>query len=655
MEPTRVIHWEWLSPVAPWKRKFPRCNVYQAGHEKVIQCNIRDITERKRAQQGSALTKAIVESSEDAIISKDLNDIVTSWNYGAEKIFGYTAGEMVGTSIMRLIPADRQHEENHILSQIKQGRRVQNFETVRQTKDGRLLDVSVTISPIKDAMGKIIGASKIVRDISTQKAHEREIARLTRLYAALSQVNQAIVVTRERAELFTKVCRALVEHGGFRMAWIGLVDPVTRAIHAAGQSGDVTNYIAEAAVSADDQPEGRGPIGMAIREGRTSVCNDFASDPRTGPWRKAAERAGYRALAVLPIRQQGLVCGSINVYADETDFFRDREIALLEEAAGDISFGLDNLARDQLRRDAEQRLRASEERLQMVTDNARVGLVMIDRERRYTFANATYAEILGLASPEIIGLRVADVLAPLYEQIKPRLDQAFAGERVTYELSRPAAVGSHYYTVRYEPTKVDDIVSLVVVVVTDITDRKQAEEARHASEAQYRTLFDYAPDGIVIADGESYYIDANASACRMLGYAREELIRLHAKDIVVQMETLHIAPALNAIKAGADYHREWKFRRKDGSVFAAEVIATIMPGGNLLGMIRDVTERNEAQASLRDSEERFRQLTENIDEVFWLTDPAKNTMLYISPAYEKIWGRTCQSLYRTQMAPHRSR
>jgi PAS domain S-box-containing protein len=605
--------------------------------------------EHRRAESASVQLAAIVESSDDAIISKDFNGIVISWNSGAERIFGYAAGEMVGISITRLIPADRQEEEDHILGQIRKGERVRHFETVRQTKDGRLLNVSVTVSPIRDAAGKVTGASKIVRDITVEKAHEREIARLSRLYAALSQVNQAIVMTHERDELFARICRALVEQGGFRMAWIGLLDPVTRRVQVASQWGDVMNYVGQTTFRADDEPEGRGPTGTAIREGRTYVCNDFARDPLTGPWREAAERAGYRSSAVLPIRQDGRVCGSINVYADETGFFQDREIALLEEAAGDISFGLNNLARDALRREAEQGLRASEERLQLVTDNARVGLVMIDRDRRYSFANATYAEILGLASPEIIGLRVADVLAPLYEQIRPRLDRAFAGERVAYELSRPAAVGTHYYTVRYEPTKVNGAVVRVVAVVTDITDRKQAEEARHASEAQYRTLFDYAPDGIVIADAESYYIDANASACRMLGYTREELIRLHARDIVVQAETRHIAPALGAIKAGADYHREWKFRRKDGSVFAAEVIATMMPGGNLLGMIRDVTERNQAQASLRDSEERFRQLTESIDEVFWLTDPAKNTMLYISPAYEKIWGRTCQSLYQTPL------
>ena len=243
----------------------------------------------------SILLAAIVESSDDAIIGKDLNGVITSWNRGAEKIFGYNAREMVGTSIMRLIPADRQDEENQILQKIRRGESVEHFETQRQAKDGRLIDMSVTASPIRDTTGNPIGVSKVARDISY---------------------------------------------------------------------------------------------------------------------------------------------------------------------------------------------------------------------------------------------------------------------------------------------------------------RKRAEETLRTTEARYRALFENAPDGIVIADSQSYYLDANASICRMLGYARDELIGLHASDIVAPAEIQNIAPALSEIKSRPDYHREWQFRRKDGSMFPAEVIATLMPDGNLMGMIRDITERKAAEEKI---------------------------------------------------------
>jgi PAS domain S-box-containing protein len=154
-------------------------NMYEAGGIKVIQCNIRDITQRKEAEIATLRLAAIVESSDDAIIGKDLCGVVTSWNKGAEKIFGYLASEMMGASIMRLIPADRQEEEqDQILGKIKCGESVDHFETVRQTKDGRLISVSITVSPIKDATGAVIGASKVARDITGRRQAEDKILQL---------------------------------------------------------------------------------------------------------------------------------------------------------------------------------------------------------------------------------------------------------------------------------------------------------------------------------------------------------------------------------------------------------------------------------------------------------------------------------------------
>ncbi|WP_025145975.1 sensor histidine kinase [Pedobacter jeongneungensis] len=121
------------------------------------------------ADERSAVLNSIIESSDDAIVSKDLNSIVTSWNDAAERIFGYNASEMIGKSIMKIIPPDRAEEEPHILGQLRQGIRVDHFETERLRKDGTLINVSLTISPIKDRNGNVIGLSKIARDITDKK------------------------------------------------------------------------------------------------------------------------------------------------------------------------------------------------------------------------------------------------------------------------------------------------------------------------------------------------------------------------------------------------------------------------------------------------------------------------------------------------------
>jgi PAS domain S-box-containing protein len=150
------------------------------GDERVIGwvASIIDVTDERGALDARALVTSIVESSFDAIITKDLNGIITSWNEAAHRLFGYSADEMIGTPIRRLIPAERQSEEDDILARIRRGERIEHFETVRISKDGRCLDISVTISPLRNVSGRIFGASKIARDISVVKATEAERRRL---------------------------------------------------------------------------------------------------------------------------------------------------------------------------------------------------------------------------------------------------------------------------------------------------------------------------------------------------------------------------------------------------------------------------------------------------------------------------------------------
>jgi len=179
-------------------------NVYQAGDKKVIQCNVRDITERKQVETALIRLAAIVESSDDAIMGKDLNGIITSWNKGAEKIFGYTAGEIVGTSVMRLIPTDRQQEENRVLENIKRGNSVAHFETLRQAKDGRLINVSITVSPIKDVTGEIIGVSKVAHDITDRKTAEEKIRQLNvELEQRVAERTAELEVANKELEAFS--------------------------------------------------------------------------------------------------------------------------------------------------------------------------------------------------------------------------------------------------------------------------------------------------------------------------------------------------------------------------------------------------------------------------------------------------------------------
>ena len=156
--------------------------------------------EHKRVSQKIAdverLLSSIVASSDDAILSKDLEGVITSWNRGAERMFGYTAEEMIGSSILRIIPPDRHSEESVILSKLRRGERLDHYETIRQKKDGRLFDVSITVSPLTDQNGNVIGASKIARDISGQKRAQRALHESEQRWrVTLESIGDAVVAT----------------------------------------------------------------------------------------------------------------------------------------------------------------------------------------------------------------------------------------------------------------------------------------------------------------------------------------------------------------------------------------------------------------------------------------------------------------------------
>jgi diguanylate cyclase (GGDEF)-like protein/PAS domain S-box-containing protein len=208
---------------------------------------------------------------------------------------------------------------------------------------------------------------------TTLDGKEQTVLRMGQLYAALSQINQAILRVATNDQLFEQICAALVEYGGFKMAWVGWNDPLTHTVSVASHYGDVDGYLQNIVVRSDDTPEGRGPAGTAIREDRLQVFNDFLGAPQTRPWHEAAKRCGFQAIGAFPIHFGGEVCGAILGYSTERDFFGPAEIELLVEAAADISFALDHLAGEAKRRQAEDALRQSESRLEEAQRIAHLG------------------------------------------------------------------------------------------------------------------------------------------------------------------------------------------------------------------------------------------------------------------------------------------
>jgi len=345
------------------------------------------------------------------------------------------------------------------------------------------------ISAVSAEQGHFVTVSK---DITERVQQQREIKLLNRLYRVLSQVSQA-VVRATSAELFLEEsCRVIVEEGGFLLSWIGYVEEVTSRVVPTAIWGGANDYARGITVYADDRPEGRGPTGSCIRERRHFVYNDFLHDQPTQPWHERAARFGIKAVAAFPIQVEGRVWGALTIYSDEINFFGDKDVKLLEKVAGGIGFGLDNLAREHRRKQAEETLRQSEDRYRRIFDDAVLGIFQSTPEGKILRANPAYARMFGFDSPEEVMSFVNDVAVELYadpprrKQIVKMIMQTEGPIRVENRYVRKDGrifIGNlHAWAVRGK----DGGFLYLEGFVEDITERKRAEEEKEKLEAELR-------------------------------------------------------------------------------------------------------------------------------------------------------------------------
>ncbi len=413
---------------------------------------------------GGGVPVSLAIPTADAVLVVDDEGRVAAFNAPAERLFGYTGLEAVGRPIGIFLEGDLAGSAGALvlLRGLKKG--------------GASFPAETSVSPLGGAHGGL--HMLVVRDVTVRVAHEIEIERLKRLYAALSQINQAIVWMKDRAELFQKICQVLAEYGGFRMAWIGWHEPDTARIRPVAYWGDEDGYLKTIAIYADDRPEGQGPTGVAFRENRPYVCNDLLNDAATLPFRPHATRHGFRSSAVFPIRMKGAATGTLSVYADEPGFFQEKEIALLSEAAFDISFALDSLAGIAERAQAEA-IALSEKLFSDTIIESMPGILYFYNDQgRFLRWNRNFETVSGYSGEEIARMTPLDFFAgadkaPLAERIAEVFAQGEASVQASF-LSKNGRSTPYYFTGR----RLDfQGMRCLVGVGIDISERQRAETA----------------------------------------------------------------------------------------------------------------------------------------------------------------------------------
>ena len=348
----------------------------------------------------------------DVVLLFDDSGRILETNDRAAATYGYSIEELQRLSIRDLLhDSELPHYAGRVHAMLEHGSAL--FECVHRRKDGSPIEVEVSYRAI-ETEGRRLHQS-IVRDISGRKRAEEELRRAHRAMRVLSASNQALVRSTDEADLFRAICGAVTATGGYPLAWIGFAEEDSeKSVRIAAAAGRELAYLDTLRVTWADEPLGRGPVGTCIRTGRVAVFNDLVSNPDFDPWRDRALPYGYRAAISLPLTCEGAMIGALTIVASEPDAFRHEEVGLLEELAGDLSYGIAAHRRRLSQARTEDALLQSALEFRTLFDSANDGIFIVDVTGRFLEVNQIAFARLGYSREQLLHMTVNDVDSPAF-------------------------------------------------------------------------------------------------------------------------------------------------------------------------------------------------------------------------------------------------
>jgi PAS domain S-box-containing protein len=521
-----------------------------------------DITERKISEMAVARLATIVQSSNDAIIGKNLDGIVTSWNAGAEQIFGYPAQEMLGQPILRLIPPERHHEEKEILASVRRGESTRHFDTVRLRKDGRLIDVSITTSAIKDAAGNIIGASKIVRDITERK--------------------QAEAAVRESEMRYRTLFDTLIE--GFCT--------IEMIFDGAGKPMDYRFL--------EVNPAFEKQSGLHNAQGR--LMRDLAPD-HEAHWFEIFGKIALTGESAHFENEAKALGRHYYVSAHRVGGPESRKVSIL---FNDISE----------RKRAEDGLRASEERYRRLFETAKDGILILDAETGMVVdVNPFLITMLGYSHEQFLGKAVwelgffKDIVANEDNFAKLKAKEYIRYENLPLETFDGKRIEVEFISNVY---LVNDA-KVIQCNIRDVSARVQAEHALRESEERFRTMANSIPplawiaqaDGYIFWYNQRWFTYTGTTPAQMAGWGWQSV---HDPEVLPKV----MANWKNAIDAGHAFEMEFPLRGADGTF--RTFLTRIHPLKDAAGRVVQWFGTNTDVEILKQAEEKVRRLNTELEE-----------------------------------------
>jgi PAS domain S-box-containing protein len=397
---------------------------------------VMDITERKQFEEelsiGQQRLAAIVGSAMDAIITLDAEQRIIVFNAAAQEVFGCPVAEAIGQPVERFIPerfhvAHRKHIQDFGRTGIT-SRSMYSPETLYGLRtSGEEFPAEATISQSTVRGEKLY--TVILRDITERKQNEEQLSKLNRTLRALNHSNQALLHAADERKLLDEICHIVTKDCGYAMAWIGFAeDDENKTVRAVAHAGSNGNYPEIAGISWADNERGSGPTGIAIRTGQPSTCRNMLTDLKFAPWRREALMRGYASSLVLPLISSTQATavdrkafGALTIYSKEADPFSTEEVKLLSELADDLAYGITTLRMRAARAEAEEALRASEERWATTLQSIGDAVISTDATGNVDFMNDIAQKLTGWSLDEAKGKDLSAVFDIVQEgtRIKP--------------------------------------------------------------------------------------------------------------------------------------------------------------------------------------------------------------------------------------------
>ncbi|MCC5637533.1 response regulator [Nostoc sp. CHAB 5844] len=547
--------------------------------------------------------------------------------------------KVIGKSVYSLIAPEYQQAFRQLNESVCQGNKgTLQFEIITCQGNRRWMETHAV--PLHNEADCKFVQLAITRDITHYKQVETEIRRINRTLQTLSNCNQVIVRSQNEQDLLKKICQIIVEVGGYRLAWVGFAEhDAQKNIRPVAQAGYDQGYLQTLQLTWSDTVRGQGPMGSAIRTGKTCIIQNILTDSKYEVWRCQAQERGYAAAIALPLKADEKVFGALNIYAAEANAFDDDEVQLLKKLVEDLTYGIVAL------RNQRDRLSAQASYTQLVEICPEA--IFIQSEGKFAFLNSAAIELFGATQPEeLLGKPVIELVHPncqatVQERIQylkefrqpvPLMEEDFVrlnGEVIHLEVvaapceyqQKPAAVVvarniSHRKHTQAALQKVNNELELRVAERTaelitvncqlqsELDERQRIEEELRVSQVKLARILDIADDAIISIDSKQRIILFNQGAEKIFGYSAQEVMG-QKLDILIplrfaQAHRHHVSDfgkSANLARRMGE-RRELFGQRKDGSEFPAEAsISKINMGEDVYYtvILRDVTEHKQIE------------------------------------------------------------